>query len=79
MQQVRAEVRNASLDLYEYQFEREIQGWDPEFSLDHEVHPSRAIGDAVALMEAQGDPKSPRAWKLVKGLIATAGFGQGKG
>jgi hypothetical protein len=73
MQQVRVEVSAASVGLFEYQFEREVKGWDPEFALDHEVHPARETGNEVALMEAQGDPKSPRAWKLVKGLIARQG------
>jgi hypothetical protein len=78
MQQVRVEVSTASVGVFEYQFEREAKGWDPEFSLDHEVHPSREIGNEVALLEAQVDPKSPRAWKLVKGLIARQGYAKEK-
>lgn len=55
-----------------------MKGWDPDFSLDDHVHPSREIGSEVALLEAQGDPKSPRTWKLVKGLIPRTGSAKEK-
>ncbi|MGM4892062.1 hypothetical protein [Tardiphaga sp. 839_C3_N1_4] len=78
MQQVRVEVSAANVEVFEYQFEREAKGWDPDYSHDHKVFPSQEIENEVALLEAQGDPKSPRAWKLVKGLIPRQGSAKEK-
>ena len=67
MQQVRAEVGVSSVVSFEYVFERERVGWDPEFSTD-ELHPSKEIIDEVALAEAWGGGRPTRGWMLVNGL-----------
>ncbi|WP_046861593.1 phospholipase D family protein [Microvirga massiliensis] len=72
MQQVRAEVEVATIAPYEYRFERERSGWDPEFS-DEQVYPSEDMLDQVALVEARGSERSGRGWRLVKGLVPRLG------
>jgi hypothetical protein len=73
MQQVRAEVDAGSLISFEYVFEREKTGWDPEFSTDDQVHPSHEIINEVALAEAWSGDRPKREWKLVKGLVPRIG------
>jgi hypothetical protein len=45
MQQVRAEVAAESIIPFEYLFEREKMGWDPELSADEIVHPPKELVD----------------------------------
>lgn len=71
-QQVRAEVERGGVMPFEYLFERARVGWEPEYSSDEEILPSHAITDEVALAEARGGD-TPRAWKLVKGLVPRLG------
>jgi hypothetical protein len=72
MQQVRAEVGASSVVSFEYQFEREKAGWDPEFAVDAIVRPPEEISDEVALSEAK------RGWKLVHGLVPRLGVAKEK-
>jgi hypothetical protein len=69
MQQVRAEVEATQIMSFEYLFEREKAGWDPELSSDELALPSRETFDVVAFAEARGADKSSRGWKLVNGLV----------
>jgi hypothetical protein len=69
MQQVRAEVETSKLVSFDYLFEREKFGWDPELSSHELVLPSRETFDIVTFSEARGANKSTPGWKLVKGLI----------
>jgi hypothetical protein len=73
MQQVRAEVEVGSVVSFEYLFERERFGWDPELSTNEQVHPSKEIISEVALAEARGGYKRTLEWKLVKGLVPRSG------
>jgi hypothetical protein len=73
MQQVRAEVEVGSVVSFEYRFEREKAGWDPEFSSHDQLHAPKEITNEVALSEARGGDRPARAWKLVKGLVPRLG------
>lgn len=72
-QQVRAEVETADIVPYEYQFEREKIGWDPQFATDSSIHPPREIRNEIALKEARGDNRARDGWKLVTGLAPRTG------
>jgi hypothetical protein len=72
MQQVRAKVETGNLEPFEYLFERERQAWDPEFSSNEIVHPSKEIADPIALAEAEGSRRK-FDWRLVTGLVPRLG------
>ena len=73
MQQVRAEVESGGVIPFEYLFEREKAGWDPEFSAEAQLHLPREIQDQIVLEEARGGYRTVRSWKLVKGLLPRHG------
>jgi HKD family nuclease len=73
MQQVRAEVVDKELEEFDYVFERERAGWDPEYSADDRIEMSGPISDEVATAEANGVRNLTGSWQLVKGLSPRLG------
>jgi hypothetical protein len=67
MQQVRAEVSAADVESFEYLFEREKRGWEPEFSQHGSVSLEESA-NTVALTEARGR-RHITQWRLVAGLV----------
>lgn len=63
---------------FEYHFEREKVEWDPEFSAEGQLHPTREIRDEVVLEEARGGNRATRGWQLVKGLVRRGGSAREK-
>lgn len=78
MQQVRAEVADGNVVPFEYLFEREKVGWDPELSLEDQVHPPTQMANEGALAEAGRGPKSNIEWRLVRGLVPRLGLAKEK-
>jgi hypothetical protein len=73
MQQVRAEIKEPSVQPFEYLFERESQAWDPDFAESDELSlPSDHLGQNV-LDEARAGYRRIENWKLVKGLVRRSG------
>jgi hypothetical protein len=68
LQQVRAKVRQQDVAAYEYSFEREQTGWDPELSEDDVIRPTASVNDLFG----QGDTREAQIfkqkWKLDRGL-----------
>jgi hypothetical protein len=71
MQQVRAEVQTAGVTSFEYSFEREKLGWDPEFDVQSLPLQQAIIEHAPASAWRSG--KKIYKWSLVKGLIPRTG------
>ncbi|TXL74082.1 hypothetical protein FHP25_17900 [Vineibacter terrae] len=71
MQQVRAEVGARSVEAFEYQFERERVGWDPEFSAEETLRIPGAdeTQDSVSagLLELPGKSRSEVVLKEMRG------------
>jgi hypothetical protein len=78
MQQVRAEVGSASVDPFEYLFEREKAEWEPEFSAEDGLHPPNNIKDDIVLQEARNYGRGAKGWRLVKGLVLRGGSSREK-
>lgn len=74
-QQIRAEVVNEGVTPFEYLFDREREGWDPQFAPQgtESIPSHEAIKDQVALAEAVGPGRSEGAWKLVRALSRRKG------
>lgn len=73
MQQVRAEVAEVRIDPFEYQFERERVGWDPELSPSDAVSASRELVPVAQLRQAVSAERFTDGWQLVTGLSARTG------
>ncbi len=74
MQQVRAEVVDRVLEEFDYVFERERAGWDPEYSTDDQIEMSGPISDEVATAEGKGVRNLTGSWQLVRGLSPRLGI-----
>jgi hypothetical protein len=74
MQQVRVEVERAGIDSFDYLFEREKRGWDPEFSRDEELYPGINLTHDANSADALGSDIGRRGWRLVKGLVPRFGL-----
>ena len=73
MQQVRAEIKDSSVQPFEYLFERESQAWDPDLSESDVLRlPSDRFGQHV-VEEARAGYRRIESWKLVKGLVQRSG------
>jgi hypothetical protein len=73
MQQVRAEVEKVGVFPFEYGFERERTGWEPEVSSADEVYPFEDMtADSRKALESPGGARK-RGWGLVKGLVPRRG------
>lgn len=72
-QQVRADVERAGVEPFDYLFERERKGWDPEYSQNEQLHVSEQASKGLALIESKGGGRPTEAWKLVRGLSARTG------
>lgn len=73
MQQVRAKVVSASLPTYEYAFERERTGWDPEFSEVDVINVSdSSLTDDLSRQEERGE-RQVKSWQLVTSLEPRSG------
>lgn len=73
LQQVRAEVETAWLPPYEYLFETDRQGWDPEFSEDDALRMAQTDIHALAHDEALPVAAQGAGWRLVRGLRERSG------
>jgi hypothetical protein len=78
MQQVRAEIQTGNIDSFEYFFERQRVGWNPEFDISEAVQPlykAQPLNEnngSVAIREARGN-KGVDRWRLVRGLSPRTG------
>jgi hypothetical protein len=74
MQQVRAEIKEPYVQLFEYLFERESQAWDPEFATGEQLAIVSARRDQQLTNEArEGQHGRIQSWRLVKGLVHRSG------
>ena len=75
-QQVRAEVEADDVVPFEYVFEREKEGWDPDFgSEDEEILSSQErMQNQLAMAEAMGPGRREGGWMLVKALRRRQGL-----
>jgi hypothetical protein len=76
MQQVRAEVTQAGVVSFEYLFERERVGWEPELSENERLLPHHDVVDRVSLVEGRG--KAGDGWQLVRSLNPRTGHAREK-
>ncbi len=72
MQQVRAEVRSSGVQPFEYLFERERAGWDPQFSDHEQVSQPRQIVDRTVAV-SKGSEATAKPSRLVVGLAPRSG------
>jgi len=72
-QQVRADVERGDVEPFEYLFERERKGWEPEFSPNEQLLVADQVAKGTALIEARGGKRFTQSWALVKGLVAREG------
>jgi len=72
-QQVRAEVRQTSVEAFDYSFERERLTWSPELA-GEEIFPSSEAMEPAVIEEARGGKLASGGWRLVTGLYAGVAF-----
>lgn len=73
MQQVRAKVRETTLQPLEYSFDREKSGWEPLLSQDRRLATVPDMENQVALYEARGADRITGDWRLVTRLKPRTG------
>ncbi|RWC21252.1 MAG: hypothetical protein EOS51_12170 [Mesorhizobium sp.] len=73
LQQVRAEILDKDLDSFEYVFERERGGWDPQYSAEEQIEMAGPISSEVVLAEGRGNRNLTGSWRLVRGLTPRLG------
>jgi hypothetical protein len=73
LQQVRARVELIDVDPYDYLFEREKVGWDPEFSPDERLEFFDQDAHKATQLEALGNNRVLSGWRLVTGLVPRVG------
>jgi hypothetical protein len=72
LQQARAEVESAGVDRYEYSFNSQSDGWEPQYAESNAPRESELFLGAGDWAGDQSREEVQKGWRLVKGLIPRA-------